>query len=280
MASDRPIVIDLRQVLASKLGKRSRLVPAPLIRALERLICLEQLNTLLRNNFPRRGADFCEGVMDELGLTLDVRQGENMPADRRCIVVSNHPLGGLDGISMIAWLSRHYGGVPVHFVVNDLLMAVEPLKECFVPVNKHGAQSRGSVADLDAVLAGDDPVVIYPAGLVSRLGDDGAIADLEWRKMVVNKAIESHRNIVPVHFDGRNSRSFYRWARMRKRLGIKFNFEMMLLPRELVRSRNKTFTITVGTPVPWNALRGGSEAKAEAARLRDIVYSLCPQTTN
>lgn len=279
MASDSPIVIDLRQVLASKLGKRSRLVPAPLIRALERLICQKELNDLLRNNFPRRGPEFCEGVMNDLGLSLNVRDGANMPADRRCIVVSNHPLGGLDGISMIAWLSRHYGGVPVHFVVNDLLMAVEPLKECFVPVNKHGAQSRGSVADLDAVLAGDDPVVIYPAGLVSRLGNDGTIADLEWRKMVVNKAIDSRRDIVPVHFDGRNSPSFYRWARLRKRLGIKFNFEMMLLPRELVRSRNTTFTITVGHPVSWRSLKGGRAAREEAARLRSIVYSLSPQST-
>lgn len=176
-------------------------------------------------------------------------------------------------MSMIAWLHRHYN-CPVHFVVNDLLMAVDPLRDCFVPINKHGAQSRGAAKLIDEVLAGDDPVVIYPAGLVSRLGDDGKIADLEWRKMVVNKAIESRRDIVPVHFAGENSPSFYRWARRRLRLGIKFNFEMVLLPRELFRAGGKTFTLTCGDPIAWQSLRGGRDAAAEAARIRNIVYSL------
>ena len=197
-----------------------------------------------------------------------------MPASPRCIIVSNHPLGGLDGITMIAWLSSHYGDRPVHFVVNDMLMAVEPLSDCFVPVNTHGAQNRRSAATLDSVLQGDDPVVVYPAGLVSRLGDDGRIADLPWRKMVVNKAIESRRDIVPVHFDGYNRRSFYRIARLRKKLGLKFNYEMVLLPREFVRCSDAVFTLTCGEPIPWQSFTGGSSAASEAATLRDIVYSL------
>lgn len=273
MPTNRPIQIDVSQVLARKLGKKARYVPRLLVGAIERLIHQDELNDLLVRNFPRRGAEFCEGVLDTLGVTLKVKEAERLPASPRCIIASNHPLGGLDGMSMIAWLRRHYGR-PVHFVVNDLLMAVDPLKECFVPINKHGSQSRGSARLIDEVLAGDDPVVIYPAGLVSRLGRDGRIADLEWRKMVVNKAIESRRDIVPVHFAGENSPSFYRWARRRERLGLKFNFEMVLLPRELFRARGKTFTLTCGEPIPWHSLRGGIDAAAEAARIRNIVYSL------
>ncbi len=274
MASDKPIKIDIAQVLRERLGARSRYVPRALVRAVEKLICQKELNALLENNFPSRGPDFCRGVLADLDVRLDVRGAERLPESPRCIIVSNHPLGGLDGISMIAWLSSHYGNRPVHFVVNDLLMAVEPLRDCFVPINKHGAQSRGAASTLDSVLAGDDPVVIYPAGLVSRLGNDGVIADLEWRKMVVTKAIESKRDIVPVHFEGENSRSFYRWARLRKRLGIKFNYEMMLLPREFVHSTGKTFTLTCGEPLRWESFRGGAHAAEEAAKLRETVYSL------
>ncbi|MCM1066329.1 MAG: 1-acyl-sn-glycerol-3-phosphate acyltransferase [Muribaculaceae bacterium] len=277
-SSEQAIKIDIAKVLAERLGRRSRLVPRVLVRAVERLIHQDELNELLEKNFPLRGADFCEGVLRHLDVSLDVRGADKLPESPRCIIVSNHPLGGLDGITMIAWLSRHYGR-PVHFVVNDLLMAVEPLGECFVPINKHGAQSRGSAAMIDAVLAGDDPVVIYPAGLVSRLGSDGTIADLEWRKMVVNKAIESRRDIVPVHFGGSNSPSFYRWARRRKRLGLKFNFEMVLLPREMFRARGKTFTLTCGKPVRWQSLQGGRNAAAEAAALRSLVYSLPKQNS-
>lgn len=273
MADNKPIRIDVGAVIASKLGRRSRYVPPFLVHGIERLIHQDELNALLENNFPRRGADFCEGVLADLGVSLEVRHADRMPASPRCIVVSNHPLGGLDGISMIAWLTRHYGR-PVHFVVNDLLMAIEPMSECFVPINKHGGQTRATADTLDAILAGDDPVVIYPAGLCSRLGDDGRIADLAWRKTAVTKAIESRRDIVPVFFDGENSPSFYRWARRRKRLGIKFNFEMVLLPREVFRARGKTFTLTCGEPVAWNSLHGGPDASREVARLRETVYSL------
>lgn len=277
MATNQPIKIDIKAVLESKLGARSRYVPGFVVRAIERLIHKDELNGLLESNFPRRGADFCRGVLSDLGVELKVRNAARMPADGRIIVVSNHPLGGLDGIAMIAWLSEVYPGLSARFVVNDLLMAIEPLADCFVPVNKHGAQSRSAAAGLDQVLAGDGPVVIYPAGLVSRLGDDGTIADLKWHKMVVNKAIESGRNIVPVYFDGRNSDSFYKWARRRLRMGIRFNYEMILLPRELFRSRNKTFTLTVGQTVDSRDLRGGSEAVAQAAELRETVYSLGTQ---
>lgn len=269
----QPIRIDVADVVRSKLGNRARLVPKFLINALARLICQDKLNALLESNFPRRGADFCEGVLDTLSVRLEVRGEENLPADRHVIVVSNHPLGGLDGLSMIQWLSRYYG-CNVRFVVNDLLMAVEPLRECFIPVNKTGRQNRGHASAMDCALNGNDPVVVYPAGLCSRLGNNGDIADLRWQKMVVNKAIEYHRDIVPVYFDGCNSRSFYRAAKLRSRLGIKFNFEMLLLPREVFRSAGKTFTLTVGSPVAWQSLKGGADAQATADSLRDAVYAL------
>ncbi len=273
MSADRPIRIDVGGVLASRLGGKARFVPRFLIRWLEKLICQDQLNQLLESNYPLRGAEFCDGVLCDLDVTIDIRNENLLPKNPRCIIVSNHPLGGLDGMSMISWLSRHYNR-PVRFVVNDLLMAVEPLTDCFVPVNKHGRQSRSSLVSLEEALAGDGPVVIYPAGLCSRLGDDGVVADLAWNKMFVTKAIESRRDIVPVHFDGHNSPSFYRWARIRQRLGIKFNFEMLLLPREVFRSRGKTFTITCGTPVPWQSLEGGAKAASTAAQLRRQVYAL------
>lgn len=273
MDTSRPIKIDLKQVLASKLGKRSRLVPSFLVNALAKLICQDELNALLENNFPKRGAEFCEGCLNDLDVHLNVVNENKLPDGKRIIIASNHPLGGLDGVAMIAWLSRHYNS-NVHFVVNDLLMAIEPLRQCFVPINKHGSQNRSNAMELDAIFAGDNPVVVYPAGLVSRLGVDGTIADLTWHKMVINKAIESKRDIVPVFFEGQNSPSFYRWARRRLKSGLKFNAEMVLLPREVMRSRGKTFTLTCGDPIHWTRFKGGAAAKAEAQKLKEIVYSL------
>lgn len=273
MDADKPISINITEVVRSRLGNRSRFVPRFVLRYLERLICQDKLNNLLKVNFPKRDADFCDGVLSELGVTLKVRGEDNLPADSRIIIASNHPLGGLDGISMISFISRHYGKTAL-FVVNDLLMAVEPLRDCFLPVNKLGSQSRKSAQSLDKALSGDSPVVIYPSGLCSRLQPDGSIADLVWNKMFINKAIESRRDVVPVFFDGRNSRSFYRAALWRKKLGIRFNLEMALLPREVFRSAGSTYMLTVGKPIRWQELKGGSGAAREALRLREIVYNL------
>lgn len=270
-----PMRIDLPAVLKAKLGKKARWVPRALVRRLERTICVNQLNELLEHNYPRRGADFCRGVFDDLDVTVRARGVENLPdpSHRRVIIASNHPLGGLDGMALIDFFTRYFGG-KVHFLVNDLLMAVEPLSDVFVPINKHGAQSRDAMKRLDELFEGDDPILVFPAGLVSRLGANGEIKDLDWKKMFVNKAISSHRDIIPVHFSGHNSKFFYKFARRRKRIGLKFNVEMIYLPREVFRSRGKTFDITCGPIISRQTLKGGKDAAATAARIKEQVYSL------
>ncbi|MDE6300970.1 MAG: 1-acyl-sn-glycerol-3-phosphate acyltransferase [Muribaculaceae bacterium] len=267
------ITIDLRSVVASKLGRKSALVPGWLVGRLEKVICQDRLNEMLRVAYPRRGADFCEAVIRHLDVRVDIRHAERLPdsADRNVIFVSNHPLGGLDGMILIHLLTRHYGVEP-RFVVNDLLMAVEPLSDVFLPVNKHGSQSRNSTRAIDEAMADPDrPVVVFPAGLCSRLRD-GSVADLEWHKMFVQKARQFGRDIIPLHFDGCNSRKFYRTARLRERLGIKFNIEMVLLPSEVFKAQGKTFAITVGEKIPADTL--DRDARAETRRIRAIVDNL------
>ncbi|MDE6928798.1 MAG: 1-acyl-sn-glycerol-3-phosphate acyltransferase, partial [Muribaculaceae bacterium] len=264
------------------LGRYSRLVPGFVLRYLEKTVCQDRLNELLRNNFPREGAEFCEGVLADLDVGLTVVGEDKLPspAQRRVVFVSNHPLGGLDGMALIAWATRRYGG-KVHFVVNNLLDAVAPLRSVFVPVNKHGSQSRESIRAIDEAFAGEDPVLVFPAGLCSRRGSNGVIADLEWQKMFVNKAVEHHRDVVPLYFSGRNSDFFYNFAKIRKQLGLKFNIEMIYLPSEIFRARGSRFTLVCGDTIGWQELRSGKAAMEQAAEIRSLVYSLASrlQTT-
>lgn len=272
VAAEGPISISVAEVLRAKLGEaRARRVPGFVVRFLERAVCQERLNELLRKAWPREGADFCHAVLDELGVSVELAGRENLPASGRALFVCNHPLGGLDGIAIIAALSDVYGP-GLRFVVNDMLMAVAPLRGVFVPVNKHGAQSREGAEALEAALAGDGPVVIFPAGLCSRREPGGAIADLPWRKTFVGLARRWGRPVVPMYFSGRNSDTFYRLANLRKRAGIKLNIEMVRLPREVVLAEGSRFRLTCGRPLTENEL-SGSAAEA-ASRVRDIVYSL------
>jgi len=268
------IHVDLDAVLRQRLPRHYRYIPRFLIRAAERFIRQDGLNGLLESNAGRKGADFCRGVLADLDVGCDIIGEDNLPdaSDCRKLFVCNHPLGALDGIIFIDYIARRYGE-PLYFVVNDLLMAVEPLRPVFLPVNKHGGQSREAAAALEDAFAGPRPVIMFPAGMVSRRRGR-EISDLSWHTMFVNHAIKYGRDIVPAFFEGTNTIFFYRFARLRERLGIKFNIEMLRLPAEIFYSRGKRYRLYFGKTVPVSGLAGGSHARATADAVRRIVYSL------
>lgn len=270
--------IDLDEVLRQRVSAYYPFIPRWVIRKLENYICQDGLNKLLQNNASLDGVDFCRGVIGDLGVRYNVH-GSLPASDSRVVIVSNHPLGGLDGMILADMVSSQYGGrKDIRFVVNDLLDFVTPLRNIFVGVNKHGDQSRSAAAQIDEAFASDMPVIMFPAGLVSRKRDDGTISDLQWHKMVVNKAILHKRNVIPVYFSGHNSHFFYKFARLRVRLGLKFNIEMICLPREIFKSAGSIFDIHIGKTVPWTDLRGGKSSQAQAEELRRAVYKLCDKT--
>ena len=273
-----PLYIDLPAVLQSKLGRKARFVPDWLVHRLENYICVERLNLLLRKLYPRTGSDFCQGVLDDLDITVDVVGAENLPdpSHRKVLFACNHPLGGADGMALIKFMHDYYGG-EVYVVVNDLLMAIEPLREVFVPVNKHGAQRHSNSRRFEEVMESDNPVLFFPAGLVSRLHDDGDIKDLTWKTTFVNKAIQTGRDIVPLFFSGQNSRGFYKMARRRNKLGLKFNIEMLRLPRELLMLQSSHLTIYCVHAVECRHLEGGAHARDTVERIRQACYSLQPK---
>lgn len=269
-----PLEINVGEVLRQRIPRYWRFIPRRLVHWLERTVCQDELNRLLRDNFPRRDADFCRGVLDDLGVTVNFHNLDNLPPKEqtRVLFVSNHPLGGLDGMALIDFVRTYYGVAP-RFVVNDLLNAVEPLSDTFIPVNKHGAQSREAIRRLDDAFASDAPLLMFPAGLVSRRGKKGVVADLEWQKMFVAKARQYGRDIIPLHFYGENSSFFYKFAKFRRRIGLKFNIEMIYLPREVFRSKGKTFDVVVGKPIPHASLDDMPSAR-KAQQIRQMVYEL------
>lgn len=252
-----------------------RWIPRFLVRGLERLVCQDELNGILQRTYPKVGSAFAMAALEDLDITVEVRGMENIPDEGRFIFASNHPLGGLDGIALISVLGARYGDDKLRFPVNDMLMNVRPLRGVFIPINKFGRQGREAARRLAETYASDAQVIFFPAGLVSRLHKGGVIKDLEWQKAFVAKALEYGRDIVPIHFSGHNSRKFYRIAKWRKRLGIKFNLEQILLPSELCKAKGSRYVVTIGKPVKAEALKGsGKSAPALAAELRELVYAL------
>lgn len=275
MNSTEVIKIDVDSVIRERLPGYYKWIPRPVIKLMENIIHQKDLNYLLEHNAGKSGPDFCRGVLSDLNVRYSIGGEDNLPAsaDTHVTYVCNHPLGALDGIAIIDMVSRRHPGTEIKFIVNDLLTAIKPLSDVFLPVNTHGGQSRLATDRLNAAFGGNGPVIVFPAGLVSRRRKEG-IRDLTWRKMFVNKSIEFRRDVVPLHFSGRNSGFFYNFAKIRTHLGLKFNYEMILLPSEVFRCRDARFRIQAGSRIPWTSLRGGIEAEAQAAEIRDIVYAL------
>lgn len=275
--SSQPMKIDVDKVLRDRLPKHYKYIPRFVVRWLERTICQDQLNAILLKMADKNSVDAATAALDEMNITVDASGLERLP-DGRFMFVSNHPLGGLDGLALISLLGNRYDK-RIKFLVNDLLMAVEPLRGVFLPVNKYGKQARAAAVQIEEALQSDSQFITFPAGLCSRMQPDGSIADLPWQKAAVAHAINHHRDIVPIYFDAHNSRFFYRFAKWRKKLGIKFNIELIFLPREMIKKSGSTLRVMIGEPIPWNTL-DATHPKLEAAHLRELVINMAPSPTN
>ena len=271
--NSEPMRIDVDKVLRTRLPRHYRYIPRFAVRWLERTICQDQLNAILLKMAGKNSVDAASAALTEMGITIDEKGLEQLP-EGRYMFVSNHPVGGLDGLALISLIGNRYER-HIKFLVNDLLMAVEPLRGVFLPVNKYGSQSRATATQIEEALKSDEQFITFPAGLCSRMQPDGTIADLPWQKAAVNHAVNYQRDIVPIYFDACNSKFFYRFAKWRKKLGIKFNIELIFLPKEMIKQCGSTLHVIIGEPIPWTSLDARAPKK-EAARLRDIVYSMAP----
>ncbi|MDR0766272.1 MAG: glycerol acyltransferase [Odoribacteraceae bacterium] len=264
--------IFIKPLFKSKNPGLARWIPSFVFSWLEKLIHQEEINQFIVAYGDRKGLDFARAILEYLRVDFRVEGEEHLPdAGGRYIFASNHPLGGPDGIILIAFLGERFP--ELKFPVNDLLMNLKNLNNIFLPVNKHGGQAKEAVAGIERAFASDAQVITFPAGMVSRKYH-GTIKDPEWQKSFVAKAIKYRRDIVPVRVSGVNSPLFYRVFRLRQLLGIKLNLEMMLLPRETFKKKGETFTLKIGKPIPWQALDGSKSPRAWAREIQEQVYRM------
>lgn len=271
---------DIRTVLKQKAPNAH--VPGFLIRYLERIAHIKQMNAFLRKYPDVKNYDFIRLVLDEeLGCSASIDGIENIPTDGKPLIfASNHPLGGLDGmiIAQMIHESRSSRGDsrPLKVIVNDLLMFMEPLAGLWAPVNKVGRLTKEQAQQQHALWESETDVLTFPAGICSRLQRiDGKwqIQDFEWQKNFIQRAREYQRDIVPIYFEGRNSKFFYTLAYIRKLLHIKLNIEMLYLVDEMYGAHGKHFKVHVLPPISYTSMDTPKSPKEWAAYIKQIVYN-------
>ena len=266
--------IDIKRILKDKMGSKARFVPCFLVAWLKKIIHEDEVNRFLWENRNLKGTEWLTACVQYLDMTLDIVGAENLPDKndgKLYTFVSNHPLGGQDGVSLGSIIGRHYDG-KFRYLINDLLLNLPGLKPVSIGINKTGKQSRDFPRMVEAGFNSDNHLLMFPAGLNSRR-INGEIHDLPWKKTFITKSVETHRDVVPIHFSGQNSKRFYRIAKFSDRY-LPFNLAMLFLVDEMYRNVGKTFRITIGKPIPWQTFNKTKTPMEWANVVEERVYAL------
>lgn len=267
--------IDVEALLRSKMGDKAMRVPRFVVRWLKNILHQDAINTFLWDARDETGTVWLKHALRYLRNEVRIVGAENLPApddERRYTFVSNHPLGGIDGVAIGSVIGERYND-NFRYLVNDLLMNLPGLAPLCIPINKTGKQSRDFPRMVEAGFTSDKHIVVFPAGLCSRK-IKGEIHDLPWTKTFISKSVQTKRDIVPMYFSGRNSERFYRIANICKMLRFKFNAAMLFLPDEMFRNSGKTFELYVGKPIPWQTFDGSKKPQQWAQWVQRQVYEL------
>ena len=263
--------IDIDKVFKDKNPGLYKVLPGFILRYLKKVIHQDDLNGILKKFPDSYNVDFGNRCKELFGVTSSSEGLDKIPKDGRYLFVSNHPLGGLDGIIFLTEVGAIFENIK--FPVNDILLQIGRYNDIFVPINKHGGQAKEAARMIENAFQSEAQMLYFPAGLVSRK-QGNQIKDLEWKPAFIKKAIQHKRDIVPVHISGNNSKFFYNLSYIRKKLGIKANIEMLYLVDEMFKFKNKNVKLTFGNPIPWETFAKEGTPKTWAEKIKETVYSL------
>lgn len=269
--------INIRELFVKKNPSLAKFIPGFIYRYIHNLLHIDFFNDFILRNGHMKGTAFVDQAVKEFNVKEHIYGFENIPESGRFIFASNHPLGGFDSLLLMKYVNMKLGNLK--FLSNDVLMAIPSLSYMFIPVNKHGTNSREVAQTLDKAYDSDEQILIFPSGLASRK-IKGKITDLEWKKHFITKAIKHQRNVVPVFIGGRNTNRFYRLANLRKFFRLKWNIEMFLLPDELMRHKNSDIPVYFGKPIPFETFDKTKTHLEWAEWVKQQVYTLPGQFKN
>jgi 1-acyl-sn-glycerol-3-phosphate acyltransferase len=264
-------LIDVEKVLKSKNPALGKSLPSFVINYLKRIIHQDELNEFLTLYGHLKNAELIFAGLQHFKIRYKVTGSDNIPEDGRYIFVSNHPLGGLDGLVFIYELSRYFSDIK--FPVNDILTNIENLNGIFLPVNKHGSQGREAARMIEDAYSSESQILYFPAGLCSRK-KGSIIKDLKWHKSFITKSVLHKRDIIPAYFSGRNSNFFYNLSNIRNFLGIKANIEMLYLADEMFKQIDKEIHLVFGPRIHWETFDRSRSPVEWADWVRTKSYEL------
>jgi putative hemolysin len=264
-------LFDLDLMMRESKSPIVRAVPKFIRTWLKKTVQQDEINRIHKSCYAYTGTKFASKALDELGVTLKVENIENIAKNKRYVFVANHPFGAVDGMAMIKLIGENFGSI--NFIGNQMFHYIPNLVPIVTPVDVFGRNSREAIRALNDVYASDLQILNFPSGEVSRRYNK-IVEDCKWQKSFLQKAIEHDRVVVPVFICGENSSRFYKWYKRRRFFRIGMNFELMLLPDEMLRKSNSTVRIIFGKPIVPAELPQQLNLDEKVQLIRNYVYNL------
>ncbi|MDH5464071.1 MAG: lysophospholipid acyltransferase family protein [Thiovulaceae bacterium] len=252
----------LRDNYAHFYQKYPKLLTTMVTKFFKRILHEEEINDFLKNN-QYSGINIVNQFLEKYNVSYQVKSSEveNIPAIGRVVIVSNHPLGGMDSLVLLKMISEARQDRKVKIVANEMLMRFESIQSLMIPVNnmdgKISKKSRKAITD---ALDNEEAVIFFPSGEVSRASVTG-IKDEQWKAGFVKMARMTNAPILPIHLNAKNSWKFYFLSSIYRPLGA------LLLSHEMLKPKYRDIQCTIGELIPSEAFSNRAMTLKEYSKL-------------
>jgi putative hemolysin len=241
--------------------------------ALMKLLRISTLNKLYNRHKNKDTADFLNGLLEDLQIEFEIPEEDlrRIPKMGAFITISNHPLGGVDGVLLLKLLLERRPDYKI--IANFLLHRIEPLKPYIMPVNpfedrKDAKSSTAGFMQAIRHLNNDLPLGIFPAGEVSTYRDGKLVVDKKWEESAMKLIQRAEVPVIPIYFHAKNSRMFYMLAKLSD------VFRTAKLPSEVLSQKNRVVKVRIGNPISVKAQKEHESLNDFTDFLRRKTYML------
>ena len=209
---------------------------------------ISNLNKMYDRNKHLSEVEFLNAILDELQIKFEIPEEDfkRLPKDGAYITISNHPLGGIDGILLLKLMLEREPNFKI--IANFLLHRIEPMKQYIMPVNpfEDRKDAKSSVIGIKETLrhlSDGKPLGMFPAGEVSTYKDGKLVVDKAWEEGAIKVIRKAQVPVIPIYFHAKNSRFFYLLSKINPTL------RTAKLPSELLTQKGRVIKVRIGKPI-------------------------------
>ena len=215
---------------------------------LMKLTKISSINRFYDDHKHLKGIAFLDAILAHYQIKFEIPEDDfkRLPKEGSFITISNHPLGGIDGVLLLKLMLHQRSDFKI--IANFLLHRIEPMSPYILPVNpfENHKDAKSSIAGFKSAmkhLQQGQPLGIFPAGEVSTYRDGKLIVDKPWEEAALKLIRKAEVPVVPIYFHAKNSRLFYRLSK------ISDVFRTAKLPSEVTTQKNRTIKVRIGQPI-------------------------------